>query len=71
MMDLPWPQISGAIAGGLFGGFSGFVAKQPARTKGEAAYSKNVACALIGEIEALRRRTDNHVATGHYSDLQA
>jgi hypothetical protein len=55
-MDFPSAQIMGALAGGLIGGFSGFIANtfqgrlQTRRTR------KNVASALIGEIDALQRR---------------
>jgi hypothetical protein len=69
-MDLPWPQISGAIAGGLFGGFSGFIANSLQERAERRRSLRNVACALIGEIEGLRRHIDNRLGTLR-SDLQA
>jgi hypothetical protein len=50
---LPWVQISGAIAGGLVGGFSGFVANSIQARRETRRARQNVACALIGEISAL------------------
>ena len=69
-MDLPWPQISGAIAGGLFGGFSGFVANSLQERTERRRTQRNVACALIGEIEGLGRHIENRLTTLG-SDLQA
>jgi hypothetical protein len=69
-MDLPWPQISGAIAGGLFGGFSGFVASSLQERAERGRRQRNVACALIGEIEGLCRHIDNRLGTLR-GDLQA
>jgi hypothetical protein len=69
-MDLPWPQISGAIAGGLFGGFSGFIASSLQEQAERRRRRKNVACALMGEIEGLCRHIDNRLGTLR-SDLQA
>ena len=68
-MDLPWSQISGAIAGGLFGGFSGFVASSLQERAERRRRQRNVACALMGEIEGLCRHIDNRLCTLR-SDLQ-
>jgi hypothetical protein len=70
MMDLLWPQISGAIAGGLFGGLSGFVANNLQERAERRRTQRNVACALIGEIEGLCRHIDSRLATLG-SDLHA
>jgi hypothetical protein len=53
MIDLPWPQISGAVAGGVVGGFSGFVANYLQQRQALYLTKRNVACALIGEVGAL------------------
>ena len=53
MIDLAWSQISGAVAGGLVGGFSGFIANQLQQRQDSFRIRRNVACALIGEIGAL------------------
>ena len=47
------PQISGAIAGGLVGGFSGFIVNVVHERLGRARTRHNVAGALVGEIEGL------------------
>lgn len=52
-MGLPWPQISGAIAGGVFGGFSGFIANSVQRRYDNRSRVRNVASALSAEIGAL------------------
>ena len=52
-MGLPWPQISGAIAGGVVGGFSGFIANSVQRRYDARNQKRNVACALSAEIGAL------------------
>ncbi|GGC85882.1 hypothetical protein [Undibacterium terreum] len=53
-MEIQLAQISGAIAGGLIGGLSGFVANNFQRYLQTRRLRRNVACALLGEIEALR-----------------
>ena len=50
---LPGTQISGAVAGGLVGGFSGFVANTVQARRETRSARRNVASALIGEISAL------------------
>lgn len=53
MIELPLLQLSGAVAGGIVGGFSGFVANFLQEQKRQRQTRRNVAAALIGEIEAL------------------
>ncbi len=63
MIDLPWTQLSGAVAGGLVGGFSGFVANSFQERQQFGRTRQNVACALVGEIDALRQHIEeNHLA---------
>ncbi len=53
MMDIPWPQIYGAVAGGAVGGFSGFIANHLHLRQELRRERRNIACALIGEIGAI------------------
>jgi hypothetical protein len=53
MIELAWSQISGAAAGGVAGGFSGFVANLLQQRQESARARRSVACALHGEIGAL------------------
>ena len=53
LADIPWQQIAGAIAGGLVGGFSGFIANNVQARRETRSARRNVASALIGEISAL------------------
>lgn len=53
LASLPWAQISGAVAGGLVGGFSGFVANNVQAGRESRRARRNVTSALIGEISAL------------------
>jgi hypothetical protein len=53
MFEIPWTQISGAIAGGLVGGFSGFIANNFQERRKNRNEMRSVACALVGEISAL------------------
>jgi hypothetical protein len=53
MIDLAWSQISGAVAGGVVGVFSGFVANHLQQRQELIHVRRSVASALIGEIEAL------------------
>ena len=53
--DLPWLQMSGAIAGGLVGSFSGFIANDIHEHRVRLRLRSNIACALIGELETLMR----------------
>lgn len=46
-------QLMAAAAGGVLGGFSGFVANSWHRRQESLRLRKNVACALVGEISAL------------------
>jgi len=53
LSSIPWAQISGAVAGGLVGGFSGFIANNVQGRREIRRARRNVASALIGEISAL------------------
>jgi hypothetical protein len=70
MMDLPWTQISGAIAGGLVGGFSGFIANNIQERQQFWRTRRNVACALLGEIEGLGAHIEEHYLAKLRADLQ-
>lgn len=54
MINIPWTQIAGAVAGGLVGGFSGFIASTVQQRQVLRRARRNVASALSGELEALR-----------------
>ncbi len=71
MIDLPWTQISGAIAGGLVGGFSGFIANNIQERQQFRRTRRNVACALLGEIDALRTHIDENYLAKLRADLQS
>jgi hypothetical protein len=58
------------LAGGLFRGLSGFVANNLQEREARRQMQRNVACALIGEIEGLCRHVENRL-TKLGSDLQA
>ncbi len=60
LSDLPWLQMSGAIAGGLVGSFSGFIAKSFHEHRVRLRLRRNIASALIGEIEALSQYIDEN-----------
>ena len=53
LTDLPWLQMSGAMAGGLVGSFSGFIANSVHEQGERRRVRRNIACAVIGEIGAL------------------
>lgn len=55
-MNIPLAQVTGAIAGGLIGGFAGFISNNIHRWLQIRQTRRNVACALIGEIGALQQR---------------
>jgi hypothetical protein len=55
-MNIPLVQVSGAIAGGLIGGFAGFISNNIQRWLQTKVTRRNVASALIGEIGALQQR---------------
>lgn len=65
-MDLPLAQISGAVAGGVIGGFAGFISSNIQRWQQMRMMRRNVASALIGEISALRHR----IATEYLVELR-
>ncbi len=58
-MDI-WLQIISAAAGGVIGGFSGFIAGSFQDRKVRRAQLKNIASALVGEIGALSRLFETH-----------
>jgi len=69
MIDIPWLQLSGAIAGGVVGGFSGWVANSFQERQVRRRMKRNIACALIGEISALSEHIEaNYLAM--LADLQ-
>lgn len=64
MIELPWLQMSGAIAGGLVGSFSGFIANSFHEHRVRRRIRRNIACAVIGEISALSQYiADNYLTT--------
>ena len=67
MINLPWLQMSGAIAGGLVGSFSGFIANSFHEHRVRRRIRRNIACALIGEIGAL----SHHIEHGYLALLRA
>ncbi|MDE1145881.1 MAG: hypothetical protein PW843_04570 [Azospirillaceae bacterium] len=66
-MDIPWIQMSGAMAGGVVGGFSGFIANTFHDLRARRRAKRNIACALIGEIGALSQ----HIEENYLSMLRA
>ena len=71
MIDLPWTQISGAIAGGLVGGFSSFIANNIQECQQHRRIRRNVACALLGEIDTLRTHIEENYLAKLPADLQS
>ena len=71
MIDLVWSQLSGAVAGGVVGGLSGFAANFPQQRQETSRARRRVACALHGEIGALAQfieenaRARMQLAEGH------
>jgi hypothetical protein len=53
VIDVSLLQISGAVAGGLVGSFSGFLANTVHDVRERQRTRRNLACALIGEIDVL------------------
>ena len=70
MNDIPWLQISGAIAGGAVGGFCGFVANIFQERRVRRRSRRNIACALIGELSALSEHIEANYLTMLRSDLE-
>ena len=60
LAGIPWAQISGAVAGGLVGGFSGFVANNVHARRENRQAKRNVASALRGEIGAIIHLIEAH-----------
>jgi hypothetical protein len=53
LLKTPWSQLSGAVAGGLFGAFSGFLVNVLQRRAMAREQAKSIGFALAGEIGAL------------------
>jgi hypothetical protein len=60
LTNLPWLQMSGAIAGGLVGSFSGFIANSFHEHRVRRRVRRNVACALIGEMQTLTQYIEDN-----------
>jgi hypothetical protein len=71
MIGLPWTQLSGVVAGGLVGGFSGFVANSFQERQQFGRTRQNVACALVGEIDALRQHIEESYLAKLRADLES
>ena len=65
LSSVPWAQISGAVAGGLVGGFSGFVANNVHARRETRRARRNVASALTGEIGAIAHLIKTYFAAPH------
>jgi hypothetical protein len=71
LLGIPWPQISGAIAGGVVGGFSGFVANSIGDWRQQSRMRHNVAGALIGEMEGLCEHINQSLLGALATDIAA
>jgi hypothetical protein len=71
MIELPWLQMSGAIAGGLVGSFSGFIANSFHEHRVQVRVRRNIASALIGEIGALTHYVESNYLTLLRAGLQS
>jgi hypothetical protein len=60
MFEIPWIQMSGAVAGGLVGSFTGFLSNIVHERRVRRGVRRNIACALIGEIDALATYIENN-----------
>jgi hypothetical protein len=60
LAELPWLQMSGAIAGGLVGSFSGFIANSFHEQRVRHRVRRNLACALVGEIQTLTQYIEDN-----------
>ena len=69
-MDIPWPQLIGAMAGGLIGGFAGFLTNSIQQRLQSCLIRSNVACALRGEIIALSTRIGDEYLNMLQNELQ-
>jgi len=68
LLGIPWQQISGAVAGGLVGGFSGFVANNVHARRETRRAKRNVASALVGEIGAIAHLIETHYLAVPHQD---
>lgn len=68
-MEIPWPQLAGAIAGGMVGGFAGFVTNNIQQRLHARLTRSNVASALCGEIVALSNRIESEYLTVLQAEL--
>jgi len=57
-MEIPWPQISGALAGGLVGGFAGFASNSIQQRLQSISTRRSVARVLMGEVGVISRRIE-------------
>ena len=57
-MDFPFAQISGALAGGLVGGFAGFVSNSIQQRRQSICTRRSVARAVMGEVGAISKRIE-------------
>ena len=71
MADLSWLQIAGAMAGGLVGSFSGFIANSFHEHRVRHRIRQNLACAVIGEISALTEQIEQAYIALLRADVEA
>ncbi len=57
-MEFQWAQVSGALAGGIVGGFAGFVSNSIQQRLQYVQTRRSVARALLGEIGAISKRIE-------------
>lgn len=57
-MEFQWAQVSGALAGGIIGGFAGFISNIIQQRLQAAQTRRSVAQALLGEIGAISKRVE-------------
>lgn len=57
-MEFQWAQVSGALAGGIIGGFAGFVSNIIQQRLQASQTRRSVAQALLGEIGAISKRIE-------------
>ena len=57
-MEFQWAQVSGALTGGIIGGFAGFVSNIIQQRLQAVQTRRSVAQALLGEISAISKRIE-------------